>query len=322
VTTYQGDTPSFHERATSAQYVRFGSSTTFTVEPGDRIDGLALAVRRPEATVSGAISAVGFAEHEQIGIYGGAQVYERLDDMWLPLPGAHPQVGAERAVSNQISLPSGQYTVGLDATYSTLDDPSRVRGEWWDSASDRASATILDLQPGDVRTDVSGVLRNGDAADPLPKPIYRFWSREFGGHFYTASSAERDRVIAQWPSIWNYEGARFDAFTTPARGTVPLYRFWSVAYRGHFYTTDPVERARVSALWSDVWQDEGVAYYVYPPTSTIADTVPVARFWSPILSHHFYTADRTERDDVLRRWPDVWTFEQDEFRVPSGDVTR
>jgi hypothetical protein len=148
-------------------------------------------------------------------------------------------------------------------------------------------------------------------------PVYRFWSDRLQGHFYTISEQERDRVIGTWPDVWSYEGSRYDAFQTQQPGTVPLYRFWSERYGGHFYTVDVEERDRVIRLWPEVWAYEGVAYYVYPVESDEPGTVPVARFWSPLNSHHFYTADPVERDRVIRLWPSpIWDYEGDAFRVP------
>lgn len=149
------------------------------------------------------------------------------------------------------------------------------------------------------------------------QPVYRFWSDRFQGHFYTISAAERDKVSATWPDVWSYEGPRYSAFSSQVPGTVPLFRFWSERFRSHFYTTDPVERDRVNRLWPDVWADEGVAYYVYPMETDEPNTVRMARFWSPLKSHHFYTADPIERDRVIRTWPSpIWDYEGDMFRVP------
>lgn len=40
-------------------------------------------------------------------------------------------------------------------------------------------------------------------------PIYRFYNVRNGSHFYTASPQERDTVIANWPSIYHFEGITF-----------------------------------------------------------------------------------------------------------------
>lgn len=39
--------------------------------------------------------------------------------------------------------------------------------------------------------------------------IYRFYNRENGSHFYTASAEERDVVVSRWPDIYTLEGTAF-----------------------------------------------------------------------------------------------------------------
>jgi hypothetical protein len=150
-------------------------------------------------------------------------------------------------------------------------------------------------------------------------PVYRFWSASLGAHFYTIDPVEKAFIQTNWAASWSYEGVAYQAFPTEAAGTVPLYRFWSSVFGDHFYTTSASERDHIVATFAPAtWSYEGVAYYVYPVDSTVADTVTVARFWSPTLSTHFYTADATERDDVIARYPsNVWTFEGSEFRVTT-----
>lgn len=151
-------------------------------------------------------------------------------------------------------------------------------------------------------------------------PVYRFWSSTYQGHFYTASAAERDAIITRWPTIWAYEGEAYRAHTAPAPGTVPLYRFWSAEYNGHFYTASAAERDGVISRWSRTWSYEGVAYHVYPSDSTAPNTVAVSRFWSPSARHHFYTASAGERDGVIARWSSTWNYEGETFRVPAAGV--
>lgn len=40
-------------------------------------------------------------------------------------------------------------------------------------------------------------------------PVYRFYNRRTGSHFYTASAIERDTVAARWPAIYQYDGVAF-----------------------------------------------------------------------------------------------------------------
>lgn len=158
------------------------------------------------------------------------------------------------------------------------------------------------------------------AATATAVAVYRFWSPVYQGHFFTTDINERDQIIARWSHIWTYEGQRYTAFDTQIAGTIPLYRFWSNEYSGHFYTADTGERDAVMARWPDTWKYEGVAYYVYPANSAQPDTVPVARFWSASAGHHFYTADAAERDAVIAKWSRVWAFEGTNFRVPSTGI--
>ena len=49
-------------------------------------------------------------------------------------------------------------------------------------------------------------------ASAIPEPnvtVYRFYNVRSGSHFYTTSVAERDNVIATWPTIFTYEGPAF-----------------------------------------------------------------------------------------------------------------
>jgi len=40
-------------------------------------------------------------------------------------------------------------------------------------------------------------------------PVYRFFNKTNGSHFYTSSAEEADRVIATWPHIYTFEGPAF-----------------------------------------------------------------------------------------------------------------
>ena len=44
---------------------------------------------------------------------------------------------------------------------------------------------------------------------PNSVPVYRFFNKTNGSHFYTASAEEADMVIATWPTIYNFEGPAF-----------------------------------------------------------------------------------------------------------------
>ncbi|MGC5224834.1 hypothetical protein ACPW96_19890 [Micromonospora sp. DT81.3] len=237
-------------------------------------------------------------------VNGGGHAIDIVRVNGVPSTGATPQdVALIRSLASVLPVPAGvgQYNCGQNFSLPT----------GWTRFNDTCDHLHVEYRGADVPPrEVSAT----------PVSVYRFWSSVYYGHFYTADPVERDTVISRWPNVWSYEGERYTAFKSQVPGTVPLYRFWSAALNGHFYTADPAERDQVISVWQNVWSYEGVAYFVYPATSTQPDTVPVARFWSPSVLHHFYTASPSERDKVISQWSNVWTYEGDNFRVPAAGV--
>jgi len=195
-----------------------------------------------------------------------------------------------------------------------------------------ASAAINKAETSDVpllpRDDIRNAIRVSgnvdvgayeyEASPVIKQPVYRFWSTTKRSHFYTASETERTSVAGSYNiNEWRYESVAFDAFTTQVAGTIPLYRFYSNQYQGHFYTASETERDYVDTNYGDnEWKFEGPAYYVYPLDFSGPSNV-VFRFWSPDNKHHFYTASQSESDFVRNNYPaNVWTFEGGNFRVP------
>lgn len=92
------------------------------------------------------------------------------------------------------------------------------------------------------------------------QPVYRFWSPKLGTHFYTANTAERDFIIANYPpNIWSYEGFAFNAVSSYTPGARAVYRFWNPGIGRHFYTADIAERDIFIA--NHDWNYEGFAYW-------------------------------------------------------------
>jgi hypothetical protein len=152
-------------------------------------------------------------------------------------------------------------------------------------------------------------------------PVYRFYSPALTDHFYTTSLAEKNQILATYPSsVWTYEGIAYNAFATQVGGTVPLYRFWSPTLKGHFYTANAAEQAQIVRDYpASTWTYEGIADYVYPASTEVTASMPVFRFWSPRFGQHFYTADVDESFGIRRDYaPNIWTYENINFRVPTS----
>ena len=90
------------------------------------------------------------------------------------------------------------------------------------------------------------------------KPLYRFFNKKSGVHFYTMDEAEKARVM-KMTSLYTYEGI---AYSVRDDGLgMPIYRFYVPARNAHFYTADQSEITRSIKL-SNYYRFEGIAYYV------------------------------------------------------------
>ena len=141
----------------------------------------------------------------------------------------------------------------------------------------------------------------------LRLPVHRFWSDQFGAHFYVMGDSERDRIAAKYPGIWRYETVAWYAYPTQATGTQPVHRFWSDRLGKHFYIMGDSERDRIAAKYPGIWRYETVAWYAYP--AQVAGTDPVGRFWSDRLMGHFYTITQVEIDRIAAKYPGIWNYE-------------
>ncbi|MDZ4177823.1 MAG: family 16 glycosylhydrolase [Coriobacteriia bacterium] len=142
------------------------------------------------------------------------------------------------------------------------------------------------------------------APAPATVSVYRFYNSKNGTHFYTASAAERDFVIATWSRSWKYEGVAYTL--KQSANDTSLYRFYSSRAGAHFYTASVAERNSVIADFPTVYAYEGVAYNVsLSPSSGPA----VYRFYNSRNGSHFYTASATERDMVIAKWSKTYTYE-------------
>lgn len=92
--------------------------------------------------------------------------------------------------------------------------------------------------------------------------LYRFYNTRTGSHFYTASAAERDRVISAYAGIYSYEGVAYNVSPTSVSGTTPVYRFYNVVNGTHFYTASLEEANRTIASYSNIYSFEGPAFYI------------------------------------------------------------
>jgi endoglucanase len=108
---------------------------------------------------------------------------------------------------------------------------------------------------------------------------------------------------------------------SPTSDSVPIFRFWAPQKATHFSTASVQERDGIIASYPpSVWSYEGIAYRAF--LGQHAGTVPLYRFWSPLLSSHFYTADPAEKAGIIANYPaSTWTYEGIAYYVYPTDTT-
>lgn len=217
--------------------------------------------------------------------------------------------------------PDNQERLGYEDYWSitSFDLPQNVLDELWAKGQIKIWINIDRYRPygatGYRVTLKSAMLTVKYAASgPAPTakmPVYRFWSPVLASHFYTMDEVEKQYVIDTYPGIWSYEGIAYLAMSDQTNPhAVPVYRFWSGVLGSHFFTADELEKNKLLNEYADVWTFEGIAFYAFPLEEVPpADVLPVYRFWSETLGHHFYTISEAEKDTVVDTWPDVWALE-------------
>jgi len=176
-----------------------------------------------------------------------------------------------------------------------------------------SGSSSLELRVNELSDELGHALTAGTVTNVVinaPNFVYRFWSKNNKSHFYTASEAERDHIIATYDEdTWKYEGIAYKAPDESVDDITPVYRFWSSKHKGHFYTASEAERDHIIATYDEnTWKYEGIAYYAY--STEQVNTKPVYRFWSKKHKHHFYTASAAEKDYVIANYDDyIWAYE-------------
>lgn len=151
-------------------------------------------------------------------------------------------------------------------------------------------------------------------------PLYRFWSNQYNGHFYTIDENEKNAVIANYSGVWNFEGVAYyvekPTYINGVYGCYgdPVYRFWSDSLAAHFYTISEPEAQYVYENLPSWNYFEGVAFCAFTNPSDAyymmgSSAKPVYRFWSNPFQNHFYTISEAEKNAVIANYPDVWSFE-------------
>lgn len=198
-----------------------------------------------------------------------------------PSSGGRVWVGAD---GNVYLSPNTGFSGDLSFTYTVSDNAG---------GTDQASVGVT----------VTPEQTTGDGTSA----VYRFYNTAAGGHFFTASTDERDLVIQSLPTF-NYEGIGFNAYDAAQVGTNGLdavYRFYNPISQGHFFTASEAERDNVLANLT-TYRYEGIAFAGHAEDVSGGDAV--YRFYNTTNGGHFFTTNEQERDIVINTL-DQYTYE-------------
>ncbi len=145
----------------------------------------------------------------------------------------------------------------------------------------------------------------------IPKSV-----RELYGAFFEAVGLKDLYLPRKWEGTLALEEAEVPDgctihFYGDAEEPQTVWRFYSSAYKAHFFTIDEDEKDNLIAN-NPNWKFEGGAYRAFKEWSP--GTVPLYRFYSSKYRGHFYTTDEGEKDDLIENNPN-WKFEGVAFHV-------
>ncbi len=115
-------------------------------------------------------------------------------------------------------------------------------------------------------------------------PVVEYYNAGFGHYFMTADA---DEIAGLDAGAYNFAfvrtGRQFNAYSSPAAGTVPVCRFFTLTFApksSHFYTADPVECDGLK--FNPNWQYEKIAFHIAVPSGGVCPvgTTPIYRMYN------------------------------------------
>ena len=139
------------------------------------------------------------------------------------------------------------------------------------TASEEESALVKAKYPGIYVFEgiaywtLADAMELGPTAVIASVPLYRFYNKTTGSHFYTISEAEKAFVMAKYGAVFTYEGPTYNVFNDAIDAPVmPVHRFYNKKNGSHFYTISDTEKVYVRLHYAQDYTYEGVAFYAIP----------------------------------------------------------
>ena len=131
------------------------------------------------------------------------------------------------------------------------------------TASPTERDDVIGKYPGSFKYEGEAYrINNGNALNNVP--LYRFYNKVTGSHFYTKDPGERDDVIRKYSATYNYEGEAYKVSAAKVARCTVVYRFYNKTNGTHFYTADEGEKNSVVSKLGSIYQLEGEGFYLAP----------------------------------------------------------
>jgi hypothetical protein len=139
-------------------------------------------------------------------------------------------------------------------------------------------------------------------------PLYRFYNKTNGAHFYTADEVEKHRLFWNYYNTWQYESIACYVYPTyaPAKYSVPLYRFYNKQRNCHLFTVSEAEKTKLDVN-SSIYTNEGIACYVFPAGDV---------FWTDLAGVH--VAGTTLTKTAATGWGNSGAASRQSFSANGG----
>lgn len=252
-------------------------------------------------------------------------------------PGATLAVGLGTSFTGTVQAPVSGATielVGLGASSATVSNGAIVittgsgtislaetglaEGAAFGIGADGAGGSLISLTPGSTGA-------GGGAGTSTPGgvlPVYRFFDRLHGTHFFTSDIGERNATAAL-TSAFAEETNGFGAVASSDPAATAVYRFFDTKFGTHFFTASASERDSVAAARPDLVFEAASTFYEHKTQQ--AGDVAVYRFFDQTSGTHFYTGDQSEYNAITT--PGAAGYRADlklegvEFYAPAGTFT-
>lgn len=214
-------------------------------------------------------------------------------------------------------LPSDVMTADLENKYMQGKTLQCIQNWFIGTVEPIKQHTIPDYNPEWISVDVRGhnaYVYRGAQHFSLPKdPAMGACYDIRTGDCYTGYEDQ-----CQAPYLWQGVGSSCSDCVVPEPFVAPIYRFWSGTRGKHLFTCSEREKETIIAEAGDVFEYEGVAYFVLMDDAD-PNCRPVHRFWSDSLGVYFYTIVEAEKEYLESNYSHVWTYEEPAFYAyPEG----